>query len=128
MSLYSSVILYPPLPGSKDRIETLTVDLGNLIEKIVKDSCTDPLRVSLKPPNDILVNGRKVIGILLESASLAGMLNYIVAGFGINFFRPRALVPRDIRESIGFLEDFARPGTDFAKLYRDIIMCVCRLF
>ena len=128
MSLYSSIILYPSLPVSSGRIVNLTEKLGYLIEKVVKDSCTDPLRVCLKPPNDILVSGRKVIGILLESASLAGMFNYIVAGFGINFFRPQVRIPRNIRESIGFLEDFVRPGIDFAKLYGDIIMCVRCLF
>ena len=43
-----------------------------------------PLRLQIKPPNDLLVNGRKVCGILVESASAGSSVLYAVVGFGIN--------------------------------------------
>jgi len=41
-----------------------------------------PLRI--KPPNDILISGRKLCGILVESASLQEAARYIIVGIGIN--------------------------------------------
>lgn len=38
----------------------------------------------IKPPNDILIQGRKVAGILVESRYSGMVINYIIIGIGIN--------------------------------------------
>ncbi len=42
------------------------------------------LKARLKWPNDVLVGGKKLCGILVEPSYLAGQLQYAVAGIGIN--------------------------------------------
>lgn len=55
-------------------------------------ACAPALAGTLKWPNDILVEGRKVGGLLLESQALNGRLAVIV-GFGINLFTAPAGTP-----------------------------------
>ena len=42
------------------------------------------IKPSLKWPNDVLIGGRKVCGILLEASSLPGGAHAVVIGIGVN--------------------------------------------
>ncbi|WP_371346431.1 biotin--[acetyl-CoA-carboxylase] ligase [Ancylobacter sp. IITR112] len=44
----------------------------------------DPLRISLKWPNDVMIDGAKLAGILLEGAAVPGGWAATVIGFGVN--------------------------------------------
>jgi BirA family biotin operon repressor/biotin-[acetyl-CoA-carboxylase] ligase len=53
-------------------------------------------RLSLKWPNDVLLNGGKVAGILLESTGRAGgQVDWLAIGIGVNLVD----VPRDVRDA-----------------------------
>jgi BirA family biotin operon repressor/biotin-[acetyl-CoA-carboxylase] ligase len=43
-----------------------------------------PAQIKLKWPNDVLLDGRKLAGILLEGTSAPGSLPAVVIGFGVN--------------------------------------------
>jgi BirA family biotin operon repressor/biotin-[acetyl-CoA-carboxylase] ligase len=63
------------------------------------------LRPSLKWPNDILLDGRKVGGVLLESKTARGKVEYVVVGLGINANVSRKDLPPEVRESVATLEE-----------------------
>ena len=52
-----------------------------------------PFSVRVKHPNDVLLNGRKVCGILIESPTP----ETVIIGIGINLNRPSLPVPEELR-------------------------------
>jgi BirA family biotin operon repressor/biotin-[acetyl-CoA-carboxylase] ligase len=79
--IYCSVILRPALPPSEVLVLSLAAALAvhAAIQQI--DSRVEP---DLKWPNDVLIEGRKVCGILTEMNSEATQIRYVVIGIGIN--------------------------------------------
>jgi BirA family transcriptional regulator, biotin operon repressor / biotin---[acetyl-CoA-carboxylase] ligase len=61
------------------------------------------LNATLKWPNDVYLNGKKVAGILLES-SWQGAGGFVVAGFGINVFGDTKQYPVELRETLTTVE------------------------
>jgi BirA family biotin operon repressor/biotin-[acetyl-CoA-carboxylase] ligase len=55
-----------------------------------------PHQVGIKWPNDLLINGRKISGILLESSAEDERLNYVIAGIGISV----NLLPEDYPDEL----------------------------
>jgi len=81
--IYCSVILRPALPPSEVLVITLAAGLA--VHAAVEDlglRLSSPL--DLKWPNDVLIGGRKVCGILTEMNSEPTSVRYIVVGVGIN--------------------------------------------
>jgi len=90
--LYLSVILRPPVEPAKATIitlaaaiavaETLSVDYG--------------VAVDIKWPNDIHAGGRKICGILIESAIEKSKVDYAILGIGVNLGQHR--FPGELQE------------------------------
>lgn len=78
--LYLSVILRPICKPDKTTLLPLVAALS--VSKTISSICD--LDVSIKWPNDVLINGKKTSGILLESESKKDGLGYVVLGIGIN--------------------------------------------
>jgi BirA family biotin operon repressor/biotin-[acetyl-CoA-carboxylase] ligase len=78
--LYFSVILRPPIKVNE--AVGIVVAAGLAIAKILNENCG--LRVEAKWPNDILLDRKKVCGILTEVNSVGEKVNYAVVGIGIN--------------------------------------------
>lgn len=82
-NLYCSILLRPAEAAQKAAQIGFIVALAGA--EAVRSALPADRAVALKWPNDILVTGRKVAGILLESQSSApGRLDWLVAGFGLN--------------------------------------------
>lgn len=81
-SLYLSILLRPNLPPR--RIGWLTM-LGALaVADAISQFSILNSQLRLKWPNDVLLNGRKVAGVLVESSLTGDRLDYAVLGIGLN--------------------------------------------
>jgi BirA family biotin operon repressor/biotin-[acetyl-CoA-carboxylase] ligase len=79
--IYCSVVLRPALPPSEALILSLAAGLaGHAAIQAIDPAVT----LDLKWPNDLLIDGKKVAGVLTEMNSEATRLRYIVVGIGIN--------------------------------------------
>lgn len=81
VNLYFSLVLRPQLPPG--RIPQLTLLLAVALHRALT-LLDGELRPAIKWPNDILVGGRKLSGILCEMQSEADRAHFVVAGIGIN--------------------------------------------
>ena len=79
-SLLFSVVLRPPLPP--DRALLLTLLAGVAAAEACRDAAGADVRC--KWPNDLLLGGRKVGGILAEARIRGGAIQHVVVGAGIN--------------------------------------------
>jgi len=78
--LWASVILRPIItPAQAPQLTLLT---GTAVARTI--NCITGLDALIKWPNDILVNGKKVGGILTEMATSPDGINYVVVGIGVN--------------------------------------------
>ncbi len=81
--LYVSVVLAPAAATDPARATTLlTLAAGVALAEGIEEAAG--LRVDLKWPNDLHVSGRKLGGILAESAGAGDRLDRVVVGYGIN--------------------------------------------
>jgi BirA family biotin operon repressor/biotin-[acetyl-CoA-carboxylase] ligase len=77
-SLSLSVILYPGLEYLPSLIMLASLAVVRSIEAV------SGLEAQIKWPNDVLLNGRKVCGILVESEVWGEVVSYAVIGIGVN--------------------------------------------
>ena len=75
-----SVLLRPRI--APERISMVTLVLGLAVAKAVRELYG--LDALIKWPNDVVVNGKKICGILTEMSAELMAVNYIVIGVGIN--------------------------------------------
>lgn len=78
-SIYMSVLLRPDIAPNKASMLTLVMALS-VAEGI--QQCI-PI-IQIKWPNDIIVNGKKLVGILTEMSAQVDYINHVTVGVGIN--------------------------------------------
>lgn len=78
--IYMSILLRPDLTPEKAPMLTLVMACG-VAEGIM--DCAD-VKVQIKWPNDIIVSGKKLAGILTEMSTQVDYINHVTVGVGIN--------------------------------------------
>jgi BirA family biotin operon repressor/biotin-[acetyl-CoA-carboxylase] ligase len=89
--IYCSVVLRPTLPPSQ--VLALSLAAGLAVRAAI-EQVDSRVTADLKWPNDVLIGGKKVCGILTEMNAEATSVRYIVVGVGINV--NQASFPKDL--------------------------------
>ncbi len=112
-SIALSVILHPDLAALPYLIMLASLAVVHSIEAVTG------LKPQIKWPNDILINGRKVCGILVESDVQGETVNFSIIGIGINV-NLRMADFLDIQSTATSLSD--EMGQDVSRL--SLIRCL----
>lgn len=107
--IYASLILRPDIPPTEAPRMTLlaAVAIADTLMELT------PLEIKIKWPNDILVRGRKIAGILTEISTGMDAVDYIVVGLGLNVNIPAGDFPEDIRAQATSI--LAETGAGFSR-------------
>lgn len=110
--IWLSIILYPQLsPSYIPRITLMTaVAVVKAIERCAQ------IKGQIKWPNDILINEKKVCGILTEMSAELDLINWVVVGIGINVDIKKQEFPEDIREKTTSLKEALRKEISRVRL------------
>lgn len=79
-NLYFSIVLRPQL--SPDKAPMLTLVMGHSVSMAIRR--VTGLPAGIKWPNDIVINGKKVCGILTEMSAEPDYIQHVVTGVGVN--------------------------------------------
>lgn len=82
--LWFSVVLYPNIPPQRGMLITMASSIS-VAQAIQEVTSFTPV---IKWPNDILIDGKKVCGILTELDAEMDKINYVTIGVGINVNNP----------------------------------------
>lgn len=99
--IYLSIAFVPKLSFEESLL--ITPYCGLCVRDSIEEVCG--LKADLKYVNDVMVNGRKIAGILTESVSDGGRIRYAVCGIGINV--RKTVFPEDLRDIASTLEEAA---------------------
>ncbi len=91
-SLTFSIIMYPNSIPSQINLYSLITGLA-ITDCLIENN----IQAQLKWPNDILINGKKVGGILCESKISGGLIKSLVIGIGLNVNETIDDFPKDLR-------------------------------
>lgn len=93
VNLYMSVVLRPRIPPLE--VPRLTLVAGLAVAEAIRD--TGPFAPQIKWPNDVLLDGRKVAGILTELEAEADRVRFVIVGIGVNLNATRTDFPPELK-------------------------------
>jgi BirA family biotin operon repressor/biotin-[acetyl-CoA-carboxylase] ligase len=105
--LWFSVILFPNIPPQKAMYITMAASVA--IVKAINDVCG--ISSEIKWPNDILISGKKVCGILTELDAELDRINHTIIGIGINVNND---IPKELKNSATSLKN--NIGSNISKI------------
>ncbi len=118
--LWFSVLLRPSLhPQAATR---LTVGSAVALSRAVR--AQTGLSPSIKWPNDILLRGRKVAGVLTELSAELDRIRYVVLGIGLDVNQRESDFPPDLRGTAGSLRMAAGQEIDRAALAAEVLQAL----
>jgi biotin-[acetyl-CoA-carboxylase] ligase BirA-like protein len=115
--LWFSIILRPRI--SVEDARKLTLVMSVAVAKTLSKMFN--LEAEIKWPNDVLIEGRKVCGILTEANTIEKRLNFIVVGVGTNANFNLQDLPVNIRDSSTTLKEELNNEIDCQAFLRGLL-------
>lgn len=127
-NIYTSLILRPHFrPAAAPQISLVA---GVAVAELLDQYC--PGWVELKWPNDVLIKGKKICGILAQMKTAGEDIDFVVVGIGINVNIRQSQFPEEISKiatslSVETGREFIRPDLiislyeNFAKWYKKLL-------
>ena len=75
-----SIILKPQC--KIDKLKGITVKIAKCIKKAVQNLYN--IELEIKEPNDLILNNKKICGILTKISTIGEKINYLIIGIGLN--------------------------------------------
>jgi BirA family biotin operon repressor/biotin-[acetyl-CoA-carboxylase] ligase len=98
--IWLSLLLRPTM--AKKGLTRLTLITASAVASAIEQ--TLGLRTEVKWPNDLLIGGKKMCGVLVETSIKADVARYVIIGIGINTNVDIRFFPTCLRESITTLK------------------------
>ena len=74
-------IIYKPLCKVED-LDGLTVKIAEILKQEIYDLYN--IKLTIKEPNDLMLNNKKICGILTETNIIGNKINYLIISIGFN--------------------------------------------
>jgi len=124
--LYLSYLLYPGWQVERSPFLNMLSGLASVLA--IREEGPSGLQLKLKRPNDILIAGKKVGGILIEMSSMQDRILWAIVGIGVNLYQ------KDFPEDLSHATSLAQEGVavshpldfcdrltkQFERLYRQL--------
>jgi len=123
-NLYCSLVLRPALAPAHAPQITLTAAVA-LADTVAAFVAEPP---AIKWPNDILMDGKKLAGILTESACDAKRIEFVILGIGVNLNFPRERMPEIIRDRATSLMEVGGQSVSRENFLRRLIQDLDRCY
>jgi len=115
--LWLSIILRPrTLPKHAPKLTLLaSVAVAKAVRKLYG------LKAEIKWPNDVLINCKKVCGILTEAKTKGEAVDFVIVGIGINADFTLEALPHRLRDCSTTLKEELEKGIERASLLRTVL-------
>lgn len=123
-NLYLSIILRPTLsPAHAPQITLMAaVALAETVAPLI------PQAPTIKWPNDILVNGKKLAGVLTEAACASDRIEHVILGIGVNVNYRVDSMPAEIRQRATSMADLTGKSIDRESVLLRLIQAIDRCY
>lgn len=128
--IWMSIILKPDIePSEAAKITQIAAAAVTLAVREITDC-----EAGIKWPNDIIVNGKKICGILTEMSGELNSVNYMVVGMGMNVNQEPEDFPPDLKDTATSIRECVGKAISrkkmalsilrhFEELYMDFLEC-----
>lgn len=124
VNLYLSIILRPKLAPKHAPQITLMAAVA-LVETFAPLIAQAPI---IKWPNDILVNSKKLAGVLTEAACSADLIEHVILGIGINVNYRVDSMPSELRSRATSITELTRNNVDRENVLLRLIQALDRCY